>query len=736
MSGKRQSGLALALVASVALTKTVPARAVDLSLQLQPGYNNATLHSKDETGQEHRTESSTWLQKYRLSLDAPIYPQLVLNAGGVLDWNNGTARTDGVDSSFDSKRWNGFAHLRLGSAMVSGGLDYDRRDESSKTTVAGVRSSSPRFVSESYGASVSWRPVDLPSLDLALHRQDAYDWTRKLVDRTSDDALLSTRYKPVSEVDLGLAIRAGQTENHLTQQRTRDLTQSLLASYADSYLAGRAAAYVAYNASARVSTTSVGKIGGTVPTLQLPAAGLSIVEIFPAIATQVTLNPNAALIDGNLTTSAGLNLGFSASAGGQRQYRDIGAQFTNVITPVNAVYVWVDRQIPDDVASSFQWEAYRSDDNVNWTPITITGAVVFGILENRFEISIERTEARYLKVVTRPLVSTLTTDPQLSEIFVTEAQFLLVVPAEEARGRSSSFGGSLNANGRLSLVPSINLAYDVSSLITHSDTGSVTWAISNGLTASRRLNPVFRVSGRVDRTDTDSGLGHESSNRWGGSLSIEPLTTLGGLVSYGGQFSQSRGGNALTQTLALLGRADLYEGIALSATGTQGLGFNEAHQTVQSTTGSAGLSLVPNRFFSANGNASYTGSSQRGGDAPDRTDRRVALDAAATLSPFPALALAGGVSRFLAKNLPPQTLANFSASLSPFPGGALSIRYAYLETLDTAADQRTRVHGPSLRWNIRAGWFFDSGYSFQETHAPAEQTSGRAFNANLTITLR
>lgn len=714
-----------------------PVRAADLSLQLQPGYSASTLTTKSETGEEHRIENNSWLQRYRLTLEMPLYPQVVFSGGGLLDWNKGTGKLDGVESFNDSKRWIGFGHLRIGSPLLFGGLDYDRRDETGESSVGGARTHAPRLVSDSYGASLGWHPPDLPSVDLQLHRLDSYDWTRERVDRTTENALLATRYKPVDPVDLGLAVRGEQSEDHITQVRTRSVTESVIATYSDSYLGGRAAAYASYSGSARVQTVTLGGGAGTVPTLQLPAAGLSIVEVFPAIATQVTLNPNAALIDGNTSASAGLNLGFSAStsAGGQRQYRDIGAQFANVITPVNMVYVWVDRQVPADVAATFTWEAYRSDDNVTWTRVD-TGPVQFGLVDNRFEIPIQRTEARYLKVVTRPMAATLTSDPQLSEIFVTEAQFLQLVAAAEARGRTSAVSGSVNSSGRLVLLPSIGLTYDVSSVLTHSDSARVTWAINNGLSASKSLTHDVRVSGRVDRSDLDSGRGHEASNRWAGSLIAQPLPTVSGSATYSGQYSQNVSGNALVNNLALTGQADLYEGIAVSAGGSAGVGYNETGQTVRSTAGTASLSLIPNRNMSVSGGASYVASTQTGGGLPEVSDRRAALDVGATVRPFPALALTGGASRFFARNVPPQTLWNFGATFSPLPGGALSLRYTYQESYDSSVETRSRLHGPALRWNIRPGWFFDSSYSFQDTHSLVEETSGRSFNANLIVTLR
>jgi hypothetical protein len=86
--------------------------------------------------------------------------------------------------------------------------------------------------------------------------------------------------------------------------------------------------------------------------------------------------------------------------------------------------------------------------------------------------------------------------------------------------------------------------------------------------------------------------------------------------------------------------------------------------------------------------------------------------------------------------LPPQTLWNFGGTFSPLPGGALSLRYFYQESYDSSSQARARQHGPSLRWNIRSGWYFESSYSFQDTRSPVQETSGRGFSANLIITLR
>ncbi len=158
-----------------------------------------------------------------------------------------------------------------------------------------------------------------------------------------------------------------------------------------------------------------------------PVAGLSIVETFPATPILVTLSPNAALVDGDVTTKAGVNLGTAAGVP-PIAYRDLGAQLQDAVTPVSAIHVSLDGALPPELVDDLAWDAYRSDDNLEWTPVALAGAVVFDDVHSRFEIPISRTQARYLKVVTRPLPVGATSDPLYREIFVTELQLFDLVP--------------------------------------------------------------------------------------------------------------------------------------------------------------------------------------------------------------------------------------------------------------------------------------------------------------------
>ena len=739
-SGRRLLRLVALLGAALAASR---AQADGIGATVNPSYSTSNSTTTDETGRTTKSQANALVQQYRLNLDETIYPALLFSAGGNLYWTDGWSRSDDLSTRSSDKAWSGYARLRFGDPLLGGGLDYDRRWEDTSTTTSGVTQSAPGPIRESYTGNLAWHPADLPTLDLRLSRTDSYDSLRQVLNVTVDEAALATRYEPNKDSSLRYAVRASDSQDHLHDFETRTLENSLATTWTDKFLDGRGTAYIGYNVGARNTEVLAGAGStGQIFTPQLPTGGLSKVEKFPDTPDHVALDPNTKLIDGVTTStggvsaSAGINIGTSGDVVTDRAVRDIGAQFANTVTPVSEIDVWVDQQLPSGIAAGFTWTVYQSDDNLNWTEVVRAGPVEFDLFTPRFKIPIARISARYLKVSTCPLSAALTTDPRYAEISVTEVQFYDVSSVADKRGRSFDLGGSLNGSARLALVRSIGLSYDTSLLVTHTNgAGGVTWSILNGLSATQRLSPVWSTSERVDRADSDYGAGHEASNRWSVSVGVDPLPTLGGLVNYSGQLTQRPKGTAIANSVSGTLRAELYEGISASANTSAGVVQNEQGRFSRSITQAGSLSLVPNRVLQVTTTVSYTASVSTGGGQAELSTKTGLAEAAASLSPFPALGLTGSVLRyFWAEH--PSTLASFSGGFSPFPGGALQLRYGYTETLDTLTDTRTRTHGPGARWNIRPGWYLEGGYSWNQATSPLVIQSGRVGSVNLFITLR
>jgi hypothetical protein len=157
-------------------------------------------------------------------------------------------------------------------------------------------------------------------------------------------------------------------------------------------------------------------------TVHLPIAGLSKVETSPEVPTSVSLLPNPGLVDGDLVASTAVDLGYGS---GSSALTDLGLEFVGQPS-VNELVVWMDRALPREVASLFEWSAYRSDDNSTWTPVALAAAPA-QCSDTSIRVAVPSTASRYLKLVTKPLPAGVA-DPALALVFVTELEARVVVP--------------------------------------------------------------------------------------------------------------------------------------------------------------------------------------------------------------------------------------------------------------------------------------------------------------------
>jgi hypothetical protein len=338
--------------------------------------------------------------------------------------------------------------MLVGPPILNATPYYIRREEFGSVSSDGGSFRSPTLVNQAYGVYAGWTPAGLPLLNLRVGWNENFDAARSFQDTLTNEIIFNASYLEVKDLALRYTLRWSIGNDRINAVKTTDLNQGAQVTWAGSFLERRLSTSVNYTVGYRVGTVESSG-SGTVAVQQFPVGGLSLVETFPSIPSLSTLLPNPALIDGDVLGSAGIDIGFGPTLAGDQNFRDVGLVFANVTTDVNALRLWVDRQLPPAVVSTYSFTAWASDDNLSWTQLPITGAVTFGVFENRFEIPIPRTQARYLKVVTRPLTTAVTTDPQYAAILVTELQSFLVVPAGDAPLKSEQWGGNFNGSARL-----------------------------------------------------------------------------------------------------------------------------------------------------------------------------------------------------------------------------------------------------------------------------------------------
>jgi hypothetical protein len=688
-----------------------------------------TNTTTDETGRSQRSATDQITQRYRLTLDHGIYPLMRLNVGGVFEQINAWGSTPGVSITAFDRTTSGFANLTLGGTILTGSAGYNYRSEQQTGTPG-------RLVIEEPSIYFNWRPTDLPSLSLRLARTHLYDTEGLIEDIATWLAQLTATYAPAKPVLLQYAATFANPDDRLHLTSTNSLVQTGRAAYVQTFVEEKASVAADVNlVDQRSQVTSAGT-GGTVTQQQSPIAGYSLIETFPSVPSLDTLVANPALIDAQTSASAGIDLGFSVAAAGDVNLRDMGAQFADVLTNVNTLYLWVDRQLTGTVVASFAWTVWQSDDNAHWTQVPVVAPVVFGAFQNRFEITIQQTAGRYLKVVTKPLDPAVTIDRRFSSIFVTELQLLLVTPVTTTHDWQSNTNLTATASARKEFLTP-GLAWDGMGIVTHiTATGANdinTWLLTNGLGYTRKLSPIFFFNARVARQDADQSRGHEGAFIYSSSLSATPFPTLNHSLVYSGQSTWTQTGFGNFNSVSFFNRATPYRGIGLLAGFVYSLAANPGGTTVRSDSITFNATVQPNPKLTLTGTLGHADAMTQGGGITRAVAVTNRVDGGITFTPVPAIFLAGSLSHMVISGAP-RTLANGTASFSPFPGGDLQLALNYLETYQDPG-QISRLFIPSLRWNIRPSTLLTLSYTLINTEGGAIGTHTRTFEANFQTAL-
>jgi hypothetical protein len=367
-------------------------------------------------------------------------------------------------------------------------------------------------------------------------------------------------------------------------------------------------------------------------------------------------------------------------------------------------------------------------------------------IENRIEVTTVQVQSPFLKVVLRPLAAGVTTDAAFREVLVTELQLFLVVPAESVAGRQSAVAATATGYARTLLLRSPELAYDISASVAYdSDNPRTRYSLVNGLTVSHPFARWLTGNARGARLDQDSGRGHEGSWEWSASLVGRPLPTAYWTLTYSGRAADQNttsiaepGASAATthetliaHSVTALGRADWYEGISTQASVSYSIS-TQAERTGQAFQASGTTSLTPNTVVTLSVGGLYSRSVTSTPETGDLLTQFARVDATVSLTPAPALSGAGTISRVLIGGTP-TTLGTLQLNYFPLQG-EIQLSFAYSSNFDTAAQARTQILTPTVRWNVRRGVSLTTSYTWLRNFTPVQTLVSRALVATLLIT--
>jgi len=693
-------------------------------------YSFLSTKTTDATGTTTKTTTNNFNPRVTLTVNTNIFPNLKLDAGVIVEKNISWFKTDGMSTKSDITDLRPYINLTLNTPLYTAGIGYDRRQEIVKTSGSpGVTT-----VNEDYNVILGWRPEGLPIIDVRFTRTNLFDEKHNVQDTTTDYGLLSARYT-YKNLEVRYQGTYTDTKDKLNGVDTKDYLNTGRIAYSDMFFNNRVSFNGSYNISYEETDTTTTGIGGTVSSQISPFAGLSIINI---TANPITLDSNPALIDGNTTTSAGINIGLPPLGGDTTSLRQVGLDFL-VSTQINNLFLWVDRDLSaaTNILTFFfsNIQVWTSSDNLNWTQV-LGVTVSLGQFQNRFEINFTSpVTTRYIKVVTLPLQNFVAGATSFPNIFITELQAFIKKPAAQVKGRTTKLTHILNIDSRTRILDIPTLFYEFSYFLDKTDPGQTTYTVSNGFSVNHRFSPIFSGSARVAREDgTEAG-----KKRWAyvynASIVATPLTTPRHNLIYSGRIEEIGGKSTKNNSIFLQNSATLYKGIDINLGGGYNFSTLETGQKQDNTVINFGANIVPHRTTTITLTYSDTITNQSGGGLPSTSTFTRRGDLSVAYRPFETLYIFTEWEILAAKGQKIQTTQNYGLNWSPFPEGTLQFNFSYNESILSENNQKNRLITPSVRWNITSRSYLDLSYQYIHTSSKLEKSDSNGFSANLKIFL-
>lgn len=736
------------VVACLLVIAPVVAAAEGISGYAEYNYSLLDSNTTDATGQT-MTKSSSFNQRYSLTLDKNVFPTLRFTAVGGFEQNDTASDTNALSSNSESSRINVSSDLAYSNGAFNGGGGFSRRQETTKT---GGASSSTIFF-DSYNGRFGWRPEGLPTLDILYSAFNNYDEHYTVQDSTATTTTLSSRYKPHETVDLNYSANYSTLESRLNGMESQSLNQSLRAAYTDRFFKDRISLSTSYNIATQ-DTTIRSKTGFADEQVYKSADYyVRTDKIFPLTSPHTidaTTNPPPLIAIATAIPSDVVLTFNSSTAATPPAYSDhLGMQLSANNRPVNKIRVVVktdpvNSPLSDELATliSSGWKVFSSSDGTLWNQVTLSGAFtrdrnfISQDGSQAIEANFQEIEVRYIKIVVTPAgILPLVTSVSSVTFARLEVFSTISIPSN---GRSSSqISGLYNVNlkARLLNVPAIfyDFGYNLDHTSSDSQSFSYRYNVMNGLSLNHRFSPTLSTSARLAREDAvDPVTGSRSSSNASISLSAQPLPTLAQSLNYSFRQETDTGITKNTHSANLSNSAELYRGISLSLTGGGSMSSDSAGSDQKSLTVTAGLNMQPHRNLSINLSASDSRAWSSRTGKPESFSSTQTGDLAVTFNPLPNIYLFGSFTVNAQTSRKTQTTQSIGGSWSPFRGGALLLNTSYRESIDNSGNKDSAIV-QSLRWNIRPGWYLDVSYLMSDDATATRTTSTDVFNTALRL---
>jgi hypothetical protein len=714
--------LPVTLLFSIIFSSDVCADGIDFRGQFFYRTTDSETTNK-RTGRTLTSEFWSFDQQYRFDFSKTLYPYLTLIGGTLYQLNTSTSTAQDIEFETEEKVLKPYVEFNLRSPLYEAGLGYRRTQIENKASVVPDTQDVRDVINSNFG----WNPAGFPELNLNYWHTHTYNDT-ETIDTVEKLFAGDTKYTIGQNLHLRYFYTRDAKEDTLSGSETLDQAHNGRIDYSRSFFNRRLSLSTNYRI--RYSTFEF-ETTGEVNSPLLRSAGLSSIDDTPEDGPALNLNP--ALIDGNLTASAGLNIGLN---GDDTTLVNIGLDFGFPVD-VDKIRIYVDRNLSASVINYFSWSIYTSPDNLDtstWTFQETVSPAIFGTFENYFEISFSVVNTRYIKVVTRPLSPTVPDAAVFPNIFVTEMEAFSTQlgTGDKKEIINADHNYNLNLTGKLGdkMILGYNLYYRLREQDQDPFSTEKT-ELSNGINFNYLFNRVFSARAsisRIDRTEDDLEI---FENNYSASLKAVYFETFDQILTFSGTKTEEGERSSSTNTLFLRTNAELYRGwsafLDLGYSSIQDLENAEGANTIIRF----GTNLVPNEKITANINYQLTSSERT--DGGNGHTFRSQWDIQAFYTPFRALSVNARVNIDEREDFR-STLYEFDLNWSPFSDGALQFFFTFTERLRPELEEDRRAIGPGLKWTLGRYLFMDMTYTITEDENSLETTESDNLIVNLRIT--
>ncbi len=721
-----RSCLLAALLLGLLCLCVAEARADNLRLRTQWEATNTESEITNKlNGNRIDTESTRLFQQYNLDFSKTLYPHLNVLGGVLYQLTDVESVANDLQSESDETILRPFVRIDLNNPVYRAGAEF-RRTEIETDVTGGIGTQDVR---DEFDVFLGWLPAGLPNFTVRYNQVQTADEfnTRDTLEKTYT---LESVYNPGDNWRFYYYFQRDEDEDSIRNTLVLTDRHTGRINYGRRFLENR----LALNTGYQIDYTRLElPARGEVDTVITPTQGLSSIDDTPQDGP--TLSNNPALIDGNVTISAGLDIGLG---GDETTLTNIGLDL-GLPTDINKIRVWVDRRLTAAVADSFSWVVYTSPDNLDtsiWTQVATVFPAPFDTFENRFDITFPTEMTRFIKVVVRPLSPLVPGAAGFPNIFITEMEPFLTLLGLPFTAEQETVDHNFNLalTGRIS--SRTTAGYDLNWRTRKQDFAFLPITderseLSNGLFLRHIFSRVFSTNARLLRTDTTVNDDTVVDYTYGLSLRADYLKTFSQTLNFSGTRTELDGGTGATDSVFLRSNAILYRDWSAFLD----LGYSREDLLdigrQNTTTVRLGTNLVPHRTLTLNLDATLRSVENVVGQAEDFTD--IDYNFQVFFTPYPAVSLFGKVT-LRDRDDETTTVQNYSVNWSPFPDGAIQFSLTYAEILRPEEDRRDRNYGPFLAWTISRHLQLETLYTLTEAEDPLQKIDSRTFRSELIFT--